>query len=163
MEIRAERAGDEATIRRVTAAAFAGAAHSAGTEPDIIDRLRIADALTISLVAEDQGAIVGHAAFSPVEIGTAAGWFGLGPVAVAPAQQRRGIGNALVVRGLALLREQGARGCVVLGDPAYYARFGFAHDPRVEYPGPPPEYFQIISFAGPAPAGVVRYHAAFGG
>lgn len=160
--IRAERAGDEAAIRDLTARAFADAAHSDGTEADVVDRLRVAGALTLSLVAEQDGAIIGHAAFSPVTIDDAPGWYGLGPISVDPRRQSAGIGGALITEGFARLRTMGAPGCVVLGDPAYYARFGFAHDPVLTYPGPPPQYFQRIVFDGPAPAGIVTYHQAFG-
>lgn len=162
MDIRDERAGDEAAIRRIAALAFAGAPHSDGTEADIIERLREASALTVSLVADDEGAIVGHVAFSPVALEGTGRWFGLGPVAVAPEHQGHGIGQALIAEGLAQLRAQGAKGCVVLGDPGYYARFGFAHDPALAYPGPPPQYFQALSFDGTPATGIVRYHPAFG-
>ena len=162
MDIREERAGDEASTRRVTELAFAGAAHSDGTEVDIVERLREGRALAMSLVADDEGAIVGHVAFSPVAIEGTHGWFGLGPVAVAPVRQGHGIGHALIAKGLAGLRAQGAKGCVVLGDPGYYARFGFAHDPALAYPGPPPHYFQVLVFDGRSAVGIVRYHPAFG-
>lgn len=162
MDIRDERAGDEASIRTLTEQAFAGAAHSDGTEADIVDRLRADGALAVSLVADNGGVIVGHIAFSPVSVGAANGWFGLGPVSVAPACQRQGIGTALIVEGLARLRANGANGSVVLGDPDYYSRFSFGHDPALVYPGPPPEYFQAIAFDRPPPAGIVAYHAAFG-
>src|SRR5690606_18603384 len=115
-------------IHTLVAAAFDGHPHSDGSEPAIVDRLRADGDLTISLVAEDGGEIVGHIAFSPVTISDGnEGWFGLGPVAVAPQRQREGIGAALIEHGLALLRERGSAGCVVLGDPAYYGRFGFTH------------------------------------
>lgn len=162
MDIRPERADDKAVIRALTTQAFAGAPHSAGTEAGIVDRLRADEALTLSLVADDAGVIVGHVAFSPVSIGDVDGWFGLGPVSVAPARQGQGIGAALIVEGLARLREHGANGCVLLGDPAYYARFGFAHDPAIIYPGPPPEYFQALAFGDRRVAGIVTYHPAFG-
>lgn len=162
MLIRPERTGDEISIRRLTTRAFAGAPHSSGTEADIVDRLRAGGALAISLVADDAGSIVGHIAFSPVAAGGATGWFGLGPVSVEPDMQRRGIGGALIDDGLSRLRAMGARGCVLLGDPAYYARFGFAAVPALTYPGPPPEYFQALAFDGAVPAGIVTYHAAFG-
>jgi putative acetyltransferase len=143
--------------------AFATAPHASGTEAAIVDGLRAADALSLSLVAEHDGQVVGHAAFSPVRIDDRDTiWFGLGPVAVDPDHQRRGIGDRLVRAGLAELRSRGAAGCVVLGDPAYYARFGFVADPALRYPGPPPEYFQHLSFDGPPPVGIVAYHPAFG-
>ena len=163
MEIRDERPADAAAIHDVTATAFATAPHSDGTEAAIVDRLRAAGALTLSLVAEDGGAIVGHVAFSPILIDRVGErWFGLGPVSVAPGRQRQGIGSALIVEGLARLRAEQAKGCVVLGDPVYYRRFGFAPDAALQFPGLPPEYFQCLAFDGARPAGIVSYHAAFG-
>ncbi|MBS0505082.1 MAG: N-acetyltransferase [Proteobacteria bacterium] len=162
MEIRDERPADAAAIRAVVTAAFATAPHSSGTEAAIVDALREAGALTLSLVAEEDGEVVGHIAFSPVMAdGSEGGWYGLGPVSVRPDFQTKGIGQALVRVGLERLKESGAFGCVVLGDPAYYARFGFLNDPALRYPGVPPEYFQMLIFAGARPSGDVSYHAAF--
>lgn len=162
MIIRPEMAGDAPAIRAVTAAAFRDAPHSSGTEAAIVDALRDTGALTLSLVAERQGRIAGHVAFSPVTINRQAGrWFGLGPVSVEPAEQRRGIGKALIRDGLERLRDAGAEGCVVLGDPAYYRRFGFVSDPNLRYGDVPPEYFQHLSFTGSEPAGEIAYHPGF--
>lgn len=162
MQIRAERAEDAAAIHRLVREAFATAPHRSGTEPHIVDALRAAGALSVSLLAERQGAIVGHVAISPVELddGTP-GWFGLGPLAVAPDHQRQGIGTALVRAALAALEAHGASGCVVLGDPGYYRRFGFAADPRLRLPGVPDGYFQALPLRGPLPAADVRYHREF--
>lgn len=163
MIVRSERPGDADAIRALTAAAFAGMAHSDGSEPRIVDRLRADGDLALSLVAEDGGAIVGHIALSPVTITDGAqGWYGLGPVSVMPRRQRAGIGGAMIEAGLAELRDRGARGVVLLGDPGYYARFGFAHDPALIYAGPPPKYFQCLLLAGDMPAGEVRYAPGFG-
>lgn len=163
MILRLEFPGDEAAIGALTAAAFAGQAHSDGSEPAIVERLRANRELALSLVADDAGKIIGHVAFSPVTIsdGTT-DWFGLGPVSVEPARQGEGIGSALIERGVLLVREAGARGIVLLGDPAFYARFDFAHDPQLAYPGLPPEYFQRLMLAGAAPTGIVSYSPAFG-
>ena len=162
MEIRAERPEDAEAIRQVTAAAFAPMPYSAGTEPRIVDALRDAGALTLSLVAEREGRVVGHIAFSPVLIdGQASGWYGLGPVSVAPALQRQGIGDALIREGLQRLKDLGAGGCVLLGDPGYYARFGFETDPRLTYAGGPAEDFQRLTLREPQPTGDVSYHPAF--
>lgn len=162
--IRPEESGDEAAIGAVITAAFAGAMHSDGTEAALVDHLRQDQDLTISLVAQDSGgAIIGHVAFSPVTIADGTpGWYGLGPVSVAPAWQGKGIGTALIREGFARLGDRDAQGCVVLGDPGYYGRFGFTHDPQLAYPGPPPTYFQRVVLQGPAPTGDVRYAAAFG-
>lgn len=160
--IRDEAPGDEARIAEVTTAAFAAAEHSDGSEAAIIERLRRDGDLTLSLVVERDGCVVGHAAFSPVTIdGVECGWFGLGPVAVMPGFQRSGVGGALIRKGLARLRERNARGCVVLGDPDYYRRFGFTQEPALRFPGPPPAYFQCLAFADPVPHGVVSYAPAF--
>ncbi|MCB2065856.1 MAG: N-acetyltransferase [Erythrobacter sp.] len=161
--IREERRGDEAAVRQLVAAAFADEPHSDGSEPEIMDRLRRDGTPMLSLVADQGGVILGHVAFSPVTIGGAdCHWFGLAPLSVAPARQKRGIGTALVREGLRRLAEQGAKGCVVLGDPAYYGRFGFAADADISYPGVPPEYFQRLLLAGDMPRGAVRYAPAFG-
>lgn len=163
MIIRAETASDSTVIRSVTEAAFLGAEHSSGTEGAIVDALRDAGALTLSLVAEQDGAMVGHVAFSPVRIGGRdLGWFGLGPVSVLPSLQRGGIGKTLIEAGLEQLRQRGASGCVVLGDPAYYGRFGFTADHELHYPDVPPEYFQSMPWTGASAEGEVSYHPAFG-
>ncbi|WP_342726526.1 N-acetyltransferase [Bradyrhizobium sp. B097] len=163
MQIRDERDEDVAAISRITTAAFAAAPHSSGTEARIVEALRKAGALTVSLVAtSDDGRIVGHVAFSPVQIdGVAGRWYGLGPVSVAPEMQRQGIGGALIREGLARLAAQNADGCVLLGDPAYYSRFGFVGDPALTYGGKPSPYFQRLVLKGKAPKGDVKYHAAF--
>ena len=163
MEIRPERPGDEAAIAEVIEAAFALAKHRDGTEAQIVERLREGGALTLSLVAVDGGTIVGHVAYSPVTIdGADLNWFGLGPVAVQPDQQGKGLGSSLIREGLDRLTEIGAAGCVLVGEPEYYGRFGFRADDRLVYPGLPPEYFQALSLSGDLPAGTVAYHPAFG-
>ncbi|SHG09209.1 putative acetyltransferase [Kaistia soli DSM 19436] len=162
--LRDEQPADGSAISALTTAAFAGRPYSAGTEAAIVDTLRMAGALTISLIAIDaDGRIVGHVAFSPVTIGEASdGWFGLGPVSVDPSRQRGGIGTALITSGLDRLRAGGAKGCVVLGDPGYYRRFGFENDRSVTLEGPPPEYFMVLGFGEVKAEGEARFHAAFG-
>lgn len=162
MDIRPERDDEAAAIASVITAAFAGAALSGGNEASIVAGLREAGALTLSLVADDGRQVAGYCAFSPVTVdGRSCGWFGLGPVAVAPAHQRKGIGAALISAGMDALARSGARGCVVLGEPAYYRRFGFGADPGLTYPGPPPAYFQALAFSGETDSGTVDYHPAF--
>ena len=119
--------------------------------------------MSVSLVAEDNGEIIGHVAISPVSISSGAErWYGLGPISVLPERQGQRIGSLLMEQGLADLRALGAAGCVVLGDPNYYSRFGFKANPSLVFPGVPPEYFQTISFTGhPVPTGTVTYHEAF--
>lgn len=165
--IREEQPGDEAIIHSLTAAAFRDMPFSDGDEPQLVDALRRDGDLALSLVAEDDARIVGHIAFSQVTIceGGRDGprdWYGLGPVSVWPELHHRGIGSALVRRGIADLRARGAAGVVLLGSPVYYARFGFVHAPQLRYPGPPPEYFQCLVLKGACPAGEVAYARAFG-
>jgi predicted N-acetyltransferase YhbS len=161
--IRHERAGDEDAVHEVTEAAFRGQPHSDGSEPALVDRLRIDGDLAISLIAEVDEHLVGHIALSRVAISDGAEeWYGLGPVSVLPAFQRRRIGAQLIQHGLAELRERGGRGVVLLGDPTYYSRFGFEHDPALAYPGPPERYFQRLVLEGEPPRGVVTYALAFG-
>lgn len=161
-EIRHEDAGDAVSIRQMTESAFRLATHSSGTEGAIVDALRASGALTISLVAATEDEIVGHAAFSPVTInGADMNWFGLGPVSVKPELQGQGIGGMLIRAGLDHLKSAGAAGCVVLGDPAYYRRFGFEHDPTLKYVGAPAEYFMQQSFGDSPASGNVAFHDGF--
>jgi putative acetyltransferase len=161
--VRAETPGDIAAIRAVTVAAFLDAPHGAHNEQFIIEALRESGMLTLSLVAEIDAAVVGHVAISPVTVADgASGWFGLGPVSVAPAHQQQGIGSRLVRDALRRIRDSGAGGCVVLGDPDYYSRFGFKPEACLVLPDVPPENFQVLSFHPILPRGVVTYHAAFG-
>lgn len=162
MQIRPERPEDAATIRALTDAAFKGMAFSDQTEARVIEGLRAAGALTLSLVATEGDDILGHVAFSPVTINAEAGdWYGLGPVSVWPDRQRAGIGQALIRDGLQRLRRLGAGGCVLLGAPAYYGRFGFESDPELYEVGAPPGAFQRLSLSGVRPRGEVRFHPAF--
>jgi putative acetyltransferase len=162
MEIRWECAEDVDAIRTVTSAAFKNAPHSNQKEVAIIDALRNAGALAVSLVAVDDRALVGHIAFSVVTInGEVNGWYGLGPVSVRPDRQCQGIGQTLIQTGLDCLKDLHAQGCVVLGDPGYYGRFGFVSDPDLRYGNVPPEYFQRLAFTGTAPKGNVSFHDGF--
>ena len=163
LTIRPERPDDVRTIHDVTEAAFRDIEYSDGSEPALVDRLRADGDLVLSLVAKTDGEIVGHIAFSPVTISDGSGdWYGLGPVSVLPKNQGKGIGAALIERGIADMRERGAKGIVLLGSDTYYPRFGFEHDPDLRYPGPPPEYFQRLVLSGIAPSGIVSYAPAFG-
>jgi putative acetyltransferase len=162
MIIRAETPADVPAIRSVVTAAFQDAPHSGGNEAAIVDALRAAGALAVSLVAEDEGVVVGHVAFSPVTVnGQDIGWYGLGPVAVLSEKRRRGIGEALIKAGLTRIEQRGARGCVVLGDPAYYGRFGFRSDPDLRLADVRADYFQRLVIDGEPLRGVVDYHPAF--
>lgn len=164
MIVRPEREGDIDAIRTLTETAFRTAPHADGTEHLVVDRLRAAGALTLSLVAEEGGMVVGHVAFSPVRISDGSrDWYGLGPLSVDPSRQGKGIGGRLAREGLDRLKAAGAGGCVVLGDPAYYSRFGFAPDPRLALDGVPPEYFMRVAFSPVYGEGTVSYHPGFYG
>lgn len=160
--VRNETVADIAAIRDVTIAAFKTLAISNHTEQFIIEALRAANALTVSLVAELEGRVVGHIAFSPVAIsdGTT-DWYGLGPLSVLPEYQRQGIGKALVEEGLARLKGLNARGCCLVGHPEYYRKFGFENPSKLICEGVPPEVFFALSFDGCMPKGVVGFHEAF--
>lgn len=160
--LRNEQPADIDSIARLTEAAFRNEEHSSHTEQFIVAALRKAGQLSVSLVAEENGAIIGHVAVSPVTISSGAtGWYGLGPISVWPDRHGQGIGSSLMKAALAELQRLGAEGCVLLGDPGYYARFGFKVHPGLELPGVPQEYFQALSFASTVPTGVVTYHQAF--
>ena len=160
--IRAEEASDTAPIRHVVTAAFAAVVHSNQKESLLVDELRNSSALTVSLVAECGGEIVGHIAFSPVTVdGQSCDWFGLAPLAVLPLYQRRGFGTRLINAGLESLRVIGAEGCVVLGEPDYYGRFGFVARDALILEKVPPQFFSAQSFTGKYPRGKIQYHRAF--
>jgi putative acetyltransferase len=162
MIIRPETPRDLEAIREVNVVAFADHPFSRQTEHLIVEALRAADALEQSLVAEIDGEVVGHIAFSAAGIGTASsGWFLLGPVAVLPDHQGNGIGSALVETGLDTLRSGGARGCTLVGDPAFYGRFGFRQYPGVVWEGVPDANVLCLSMSGDAPVGEVSCHSAF--
>ncbi|MFC3285054.1 GNAT family N-acetyltransferase [Litchfieldella rifensis] len=160
--IRSETPRDIEAIEALTALAFLDAPHASHTEQFIINGLRKAGQLSVSLVAEDRDGIVGHVALSPVTLSDGSvGWYGLGPISVTPERQGQGIGSRLMERVLAMLREKGASGCVLLGDPNYYSRFGFKAEPSLVLPRVPAEYFQAIAFQGAIPAATVSFHEAF--
>lgn len=162
MHIRMEQNQDIPAIHSLIQAAFQHAPHTSHTEHLIVEALRHAHVLTISLVAEVEGHIVGHVAVSPVSISNGAtDWYGLGPVSVLPDMQRQGVGSRLIETVLAQLRKKSAAGCVVLGEPEYYQRFGFKIEPSLVLAGVPREYFMALSFNKDVPSGNVVYHAAF--
>ena len=163
LRIRDEVVADHAVITGLVRVAFAPMPFSDANDYLITGALRSTGDLTLSLVAELQGNVIGHVAFSPVVIGLLSGWFGLGPIAVAPDWQRRGIGRALVVAGLGRLTAMGAAGCALIGNPAIYGRFGFHSDGRPTHAGLPPHLVQWQALrAGPTPEGALQFAAAFG-
>jgi putative acetyltransferase len=160
--IRDETKADIAVITEVTVAAFATLEISDHTEQFIVDALRSAGALTISLVAELEGRVVGHIAFSPVTMSDGSkNWYGLGPVSVLPEYQRLGIGKALIREGLSRLKDLGGKGCCLVGHPTYYTKFGFKNVAGLVLEGVPTEVFFALSFDGRYPQGTVTFHEAF--
>lgn len=162
MLIRDETPADREAIEDVTIAAFKTLPISRNTEHFVIRALRAAGALNVSLVAEFDGRVVGHIAFSPLDISDgSSGWYGLGPVSVLPRLHRQGIGKALVNEGLARVKRLGAKGCALVGDPNYYKRFGFRNVPGLIHEGIPQEFFVALAFTEKLPQGVVTFHEAF--
>ncbi len=157
--IREEEDTDFTTISEVTIAAFETMKISNHTEQFIVEALRSANALTISLVAEIDGIVVGHIAFSPVTISDGTkDWYGLGPVSVHPDFQRKGIGKALVQKGLSHLKKLKAKGCCLVGHPQYYQQFGFKNVDGLVHEGIPQEVFFSLSFDRNIPQGNVLFH-----
>ena len=162
MIIRKETKSDVGAISNITKLAFENHPYSNNTEQFIINALRAANALTISLVAEIDGKLVGHIAFSPVTFSDGSkNWYGLGPISVMPNYQKQGIGKNLVNEGIGLLKDLGAEGCVLVGDPKYYERFGFRSPNRLKHEGVPQENFLALPFCNRIPKGTVQFHRAF--
>jgi putative acetyltransferase len=162
--IRPERPDEHDVLGELITSAFAGKPYADGDEADLLVALRHADALALSLVAELDGVVVGQAAFSPARAsGGAEAWYALGPVAVLPAHQGQGIGSRLVRTGLDVLAGLGADGCILVGDPAYYARFGFRVCSENAPAGQPADHFMVKVLAGRRPEGPISFHEAFGG
>jgi putative acetyltransferase len=160
--LRSETSSDIDAIAEVTIAAFKTLEISNHTEQFIIAALRTAKALSLSLVAELDGRVIGHIAFSPVTISDGTrNWYGLGPVSVLPEYQRKGIGNALIKEGLSRLRDRNAQGCCLVGHPEYYRRFGFKNITGLVHQGVPQEFFFALSFEGHVPQGEVTFHEGF--
>lgn len=160
--IRQEVPDDTGAIHALLDAAYCELTYSDQTEAAIVDALREENALTVSLVAEIQGRIVGYIAVSSVTFSDGEKhWYGLGPVAVAPEYQGRGVGSRLIEGALENLQHHGAQGCVVLGDPYFYGRFGFERLPQMDFTVATGEYFQALPFGVKLPAGKVCYHQAF--
>jgi putative acetyltransferase len=159
--IRPERPEDFEAIDAVHAAGFPTAA-----EARLVRLLREAGRLSVSLVAEVDGEVVGHVAVSPASTATGANGAGLAPVAVLPSHQRQGIAAQLIEAGLSASRSAGFGWAVVLGEPDYYARFGFRSAPEFslsdEYGGG--DAFQAVELVPgllPVGTGLVRYAPEF--
>lgn len=164
VQVRDEERRDWAAVHALTAAAF-----GRPDEARLVEALRREASPLVSLVAEHDETIVGHVLLTPVSVsGRNERMMGLAPLAVAPAEQRRGVGSALVRAGLARCRDEGVDAVVVLGHGAYYPRFGFAPAARVglscEYDGAGDSFMAVELRPGAlrGTGGVVRYHPAFG-
>lgn len=165
LTVRDERPADRLAVRAVNEAAFGSPA-----EADLIERLRADDDARFGLVAEVEGQIAGHILFSRLPIALDNGdsllAVALAPLAVMPSRQRQGIGVALVRQGLDKCQEQGIPAVVVLGDPAYYGRFGFsvaaAAALRSPWSGPYLMAIELEPGGLRGGRGVARYPAAFG-
>ncbi|MCP4306926.1 MAG: N-acetyltransferase [bacterium] len=166
MILRDEAPEDRNVIHELTRAAFADKSFSAKDEHFLVDALREAGALAVSLVAVGDGSVVGHVAFSLVEMATpegavADGWYALGPISVAPNRQGQGIGGRLARAGLERIKALGAKGCVLAGDPNYYTRFGFRHDPLITLENVPAGASLVLRITDNDDHGLVRFHPAF--
>ena len=160
--IRPETPSDAKTIRAIIIAAFRDHPDSEQTEHLTVEALRDDGALSVSLVAVRDGQPVGHIAFSEAVVGDMTdGWYLAGPMAVLPEFHHQGIGSMLVVSGLEALRARQAAGCVGVGDPGFYRRFGFDVHPGLVYRGGPDEFVLGLSFGDRAPTGEITAHRAF--
>jgi putative acetyltransferase len=162
--IRPETEADHAAIHDVTERAFAPMPYSDGDEPHLIGKLRAAGALSLSLVAVRGGIVIGQISFSPAfAADSSPGWFALGPIAVEPKYQSCGVGGRLIRAGITWLREQDAAGCVLVGNPAYYSRFGYRPFPALTPKGEPAESYQILPLRVLEPVVIVGFHPLFHG
>ena len=166
MRVRSEQPADVSAIHALHTAAF-----EKSVEADLVDALRTAAEPLVSLVADDDGEIIGHILFSPVTLSgySDAKIMGLAPMAVHPTKQRHGVGSALIVAGLERCKELGYGAVVVLGHRAYYPRFGFQPSVRCgiksEY-DVPDDVFMIKEIEPrylEGKSGTIRYHSAFAG
>ena len=161
MLIRNETAADVTAIRRLVTEALRMLPQATGTEAEIVERLRAQGALVLSLVAEEDGNVVGYLAASAARIGAQPDWGLIGPLVVLPSRHRQGIGSALMAETLRRLRAT-CRGAALVGDPGYYGRFGFRAFPGLRVTGCPPDVVQALPFGGTEPCGELIHHPAFG-
>lgn len=169
--IRMETEADRSAIRELTRTVFAASSYGHHGEAELVDHVRAGCPATLSLVAELDGEVVGHALFSPVRLLTATTpleGMGLGPMAVAIERQGQGIGTSLVTFGLDHLKNLDCPFVVVLGDPKFYGRCAFRPASELgigcQFPGIPEEAFQIVVLNQPVgglPAGTIEYRPEF--
>lgn len=160
--VRPERPEDHGAIHDVTLRAFAPMAYADGDEQELIARFRDAGQLALSLVAEREGTVVGQVTLTPALAADGIGsWYALGPVAVEPALKHQGIGSALILSAIDWLKAQHAAGCILVGNPAYYSRFGFRPFPELAPPDQPAQFYQILPLAIANPTSVIAFHPLF--
>lgn len=158
-KIRQEKEGDEAAIVDVIARAFEGKSFAEDSDRWLVDRLREAGGLVLSLVATQGNKIIGQVALSPAKVGDAK-YLCIGPIAVLPDVQGKGIGSALMGHALGVAQAYGRDGVVLQGDLNYYSRFGFKVFDGVTYAGDGAEYIQLLPFED-APSGEAVFHRVF--
>lgn len=162
LKIRSELPTDIAEIRTLITAAFTPAPFYVGAEADIVDLLRKTGDMTMSLVAEKAGKILGHLVFSPILInGEASTWFGLGPISVPTTHRKQGIAAALINEGVTQVKKLNASGCVTVGSLRYYKHFGFENHVGMHLTGAPTKDFLALGFGGEFPRGEVLFSNAF--
>jgi putative acetyltransferase len=160
--IRQEHPEDFADIRDVTQRAFTPMPFYDGHDQDLPERFRKAGELQLSLVAVLEDKVVGHVALTKAtHESQEQGWFALGPIAVEPEWQRKGIGTALIAQARNWLQSQKAKGCILMGDPGYYTRHGFKVMPDHCPVGEPSEYFMALQLDGPVPKGRFAFSRLF--
>lgn len=162
--IRPEQPADQPVIYELTEQAFRGRPYAGGDEQEVINRLRERGELVVSLVAQLQDEVVGQITFSPAGVAdNSTPWFALGPVAVLPALQSKGIGGALINQGLDEILKLGALGCILTGNPVYYSRFGFELAPEHAPANEPAEFFMLKCFTAARPRGTFSFSPSFYG
>ena len=160
--IRPERSEDHQAIHDVTQRAFARMPYADGNEQELISRLRDAGVLALSLVADHDGHIIGQVTITPAEAADGSlGWYALGPVAVEPAFKHQGIGSAMISSAIDWMKTQVAAGCILIGNPAYYGRFGFQPFPQLAPADQPAQFFQILPLGVAEPPCIIAFHPLF--
>jgi putative acetyltransferase len=164
VQIRHECAEDAQAIHDLTARAFAPMPFAGGDEQLLPARFRSANVLALSLVAELGGKVIGQLTLTPaIAADSAPGWFALGPISVDPDYQKHGIGSRMIAAAIGWLKSKNAAGCALVGNPAYYGRFGWRPAPDLTPAGEPAEYYQILPLADAEPKTIISFHPLFYG